>query len=80
MDKGILTNSISESSIISKKDALLSEIRQQRALGNWKHAKDLKRHWIGFEINPEYHKIANDRINGITKKERDSGYQQTKLF
>ena len=24
--------------------------------------------------------IATDRVDGITKKERDSGYQQTKLF
>jgi hypothetical protein len=62
------------------RESLLSEINKERKIGHWKHANDLKRHWIGFEINPEYHKIANNRINGITKKERDSGYQQTKLF
>ena len=28
----------------------------------------------------ETDKIATDRVDGITKKERDSGYQQTKLF
>ena len=29
-------------------------------------AKELGRHYIGFEIDEEYHKIAVDRINGIT--------------
>ena len=42
--------------------------------------KELGRHYIGFEIEPKYFKIATDRVDGITKKERDSGYQQTKLF
>jgi len=27
--------------------------------------KELNRHFIGCEINPKWHKIANDRINGI---------------
>ncbi|XMB67737.1 site-specific DNA-methyltransferase [Mycoplasmatota bacterium zrk1] len=29
-------------------------------------AKELKRNYIGFEIDPQYYKIALDRINGIT--------------
>lgn len=29
-------------------------------------AKELGRHYIGIEIDPEYHKIAVDRVNGIT--------------
>ena len=29
-------------------------------------AKELGRHYIGFEINEKWHKIAVDRINGIT--------------
>ncbi len=29
-------------------------------------AKELHRNFIGFEIDPEYHKIACDRLNGIT--------------
>lgn len=33
--------------------------------------KELNRHYIGFEINPEYHKIAIDRLNGITKEDRE---------
>lgn len=34
-------------------------------------AKELKRDYIGFEISDKYCKIAEDRINGITKKQRD---------
>jgi hypothetical protein len=29
----------------TQREALLSEIRQAYHLGNWKHAKDLKRHY-----------------------------------
>ena len=29
-------------------------------------AKELGRDYIGFEINPKWHKIAVDRLNGIT--------------
>lgn len=29
-------------------------------------AKELGRRFIGMEIDPKYHKIANDRLNGIT--------------
>lgn len=32
--------------------------------------KELNRQYIGFEINPEYYKIACDRLNGITVKQR----------
>lgn len=41
-------------------------------------AKELKRHFIGFEINPEYYKIAVDRLKGISVQERkmiDKGQQ-----
>lgn len=33
--------------------------------------KELGRHYIGFELNPEYYKIAIDRLNGITKEDRE---------
>ena len=32
--------------------------------------KELGRNYIGFEINPEYYKIAVDRVNGISVKDR----------
>ncbi len=41
-------------------------------------AKELNRHFIGFEINPEYYKIAVDRLKGISVQERkmiDKGQQ-----
>lgn len=44
-------------------------------------AKKLNRHFIGFELNPKFHKIACDRLNGITQQDRrieESG--QMKLF
>ena len=28
--------------------------------------KEINRRFIGIEINPEYHKISVDRLNGIT--------------
>lgn len=28
--------------------------------------KELERNFIGIEVNPEYHKISIDRLNGIT--------------
>ena len=31
-------------------------------------AKELGRRFIGFEINPNFYKIAQDRINGIDQK------------
>ncbi len=31
-------------------------------------AKNLKRNYIGFEINPEYFKIASDRLNGWNQR------------
>ena len=32
--------------------------------------KELKRNFIGFEINPEYYRIACDRINGMSQKDK----------
>jgi DNA modification methylase len=32
--------------------------------------KELGRHYIGFEMNPKYYKIAVDRVNGITQKDK----------
>ena len=37
-------------------------------------AKELDRNFIGFEIDPQYHKIAVDRVNGIT------AHGQTSIF
>lgn len=37
--------------------------------------KELNRHFIGCEINPKWHKIANDRINNI-----DANGQQSFLL
>ena len=37
-------------------------------------AKELNRNYIGFEIDTEYHKIAIDRVNGIT------AHGQTSIF
>ena len=33
--------------------------------------KELGRHFIGFELNPKYYQIALDRLNGLTKKDRE---------
>lgn len=33
-------------------------------------AKDLKRAYLGFELDDDYYKIAQDRLNGITQEER----------
>lgn len=43
-------------------------------------AKRLNRHYVGFEINPKWHKVANDRVNGITKKDRETGFSQITLL
>jgi site-specific DNA-methyltransferase (adenine-specific) len=44
-------------------------------------AKELGRKYIGFEINPEYYKIAVDRLNGITARDRERKEQgQLDLF
>lgn len=43
--------------------------------------KELNRHFIGFELNPRFVEIANDRLKGITKQDRENkekGY--IKLF
>ena len=33
-------------------------------------AKELNRHYLGFEINKEYYNIAVDRLNGLSQKDR----------
>lgn len=43
-------------------------------------AKRLGRAYIGFELMPKWHKVAVDRVNGITAKERKANIQQLKLF
>lgn len=43
-------------------------------------AKELGRHFIGFEINPKYHKLAIDRLDGVTVKQAEAGYKQESLF
>ena len=43
--------------------------------------KELNRHFIGFELNPRFVEIANDRLKGVTKQDRENkekGY--IKLF
>lgn len=45
--------------------------------------KELNRYFIGFEIDKEYFNIAQDRLNGITKKDRemkDKGITQLNIF
>jgi DNA modification methylase len=32
--------------------------------------KETNRQYIGFEIDEKYYQIAQDRLNGITQKER----------
>lgn len=43
-------------------------------------AKELGRHYIGFEIEPKWWKVSVDRLNGATKKEMDAGFVQERLF
>ena len=43
-------------------------------------AKRLGRQFLGFEINPKWHAVSLDRLEGITKKERESGAIQERLF
>ena len=43
--------------------------------------KELNRQFIGFELNPKFYEIANDRLNDVTqvdKKKEQEGYM--KLF
>ncbi len=43
--------------------------------------KELNRQYIGFELNPKFYEIANDRLNDVTqvdKKKEEQGYM--KLF
>lgn len=32
--------------------------------------KELNRHFLGFELNTDFWKIANDRVNGLTQQDR----------
>ena len=41
-------------------------------------SKKLKRHYIGFEIEPKYYNIAINRVNDITPEESKTG--QMNLF
>lgn len=39
--------------------------------------KELNRQYIGFELNPKFYEIANDRLNDVTqvdKKKEEQGY------
>lgn len=36
--------------------------------------------YLGFEISEKWWKVANDRLEGITKKEADKGFVQMKLL
>lgn len=44
-------------------------------------AKQLNRQFIGFEIDKEYHRIACERLEGITQeKEKGVGKNQLSIF
>lgn len=43
-------------------------------------AKRLGLDYIGFEINPKWHAVSIDRLEGITAKDRKQGHTQLKLF
>lgn len=43
-------------------------------------AKRLDRHYIGFEIDEEWHRISLDRLEGIDINERKAECFQTYLF
>ena len=43
-------------------------------------AKRLGRRYLGFEINPKWHAVSIDRLNGVTQEERKSGSSQGTLF
>ena len=42
--------------------------------------KELGRNFLGFEIDPEWHKAACDRLNGQTREEAKAKIIQEKLF
>lgn len=42
--------------------------------------KEPKRDFLGFEIDPKWHKVACDRLNGRTEKESKANAIQCKLF
>lgn len=43
-------------------------------------AKRLGLDYLGFEINPKWHAVSLDRLEGITAKDRKQGHTQLKLF
>ena len=47
-------------------------------------AKELNRNYIGFEIEPKWHKVATDRLNGINQKGQmsllDTNFEQLDIF
>jgi site-specific DNA-methyltransferase (adenine-specific) len=42
--------------------------------------KELKRHYVGCEIDPKFYQIAVDRLNEITQEDKNAGVEQLKLF
>lgn len=42
--------------------------------------KELGRNYIGFELNPKFHQISIDRLNGVTPREKKAGFYQMSLF
>lgn len=42
--------------------------------------KELGRNYIGFELNPKFHQISIDRLNGVTQREKKAGFHQMSLF
>ena len=42
--------------------------------------KELKRGFLGFEIDPKWHKVACDRLNNKNAKESKANMIQGKLF
>lgn len=43
-------------------------------------AKRLGLDYLGFEINEKWHRVAVDRLEGITARQREAGIEQLKLF
>lgn len=43
-------------------------------------AKRLGYRYLGFEISEKWHRIACDRLNGITASQSDAGIEQLRLF
>ena len=43
-------------------------------------AKRLGFAFIGFEIDPKWHAVSIDRLNGVTARGKKMGQEQLKLF